>query len=501
MGNTNELSLFDTLEKAHKLSSLEGETPHETAALLRLLLAVLHRVVDTSSSTAWFNTWQAGQFTPTDLRAYFDRWQNRFDLFDSEHPFYQVHHELVEPKAAIKLLPGMLSVPLYYHAVESNRCRYTPSQAARLLVTAHTFATPGICHPQKKLFFNGAPWLAGKVFFLEGDSLFQTLMLNLLQYAPDHPKPNLCQTKADVPAWEKDDPFQPERIFPLGYLDYLTFQNRRVLLLPVEEENQLWVKEVMEAPGLKLEGDIPDPMKVYALKNEKEGFKMLYLNEAKTLWRECPTFMNVKHLDRVRVPAALDWVADLIDSEELPRSLTFRLMAIGLVVENQSKIVLSRQERMPLPVRYLNDPALFEQLQFEVQKAEETRNKVYFAVNTLARFILSYQADFSEGHEPLPEDIRHLMSHWNWESAFWPVLEIPFGTLIQDLALGDGTAIQNWHLVLSGTAWRTLDSAIRMAGDSLAAIKASVQARSVLAGGLKKLELSPLSENVSVTPE
>jgi hypothetical protein len=61
--------------------------------------------------------------------------------------------------------------------------------------------------------------------------------------------------------------------------------------------------------------------------------------------------------------------------------------------------------------------------------------------------------------------------------------------------MGDLTAVQNWRLVLSRAAWSSLDSAIRRAGDSLPAIKASVQARGALAGGLKKLDLTPISEN------
>jgi CRISPR system Cascade subunit CasA len=388
----------------------------------------------------------------------------------------------------------MLAVSLYHHAVETEQSRYTLAQAARILITAHTFATPGICHPQKKLFFNGGPWLAGKVFFLEGDSLFQTLMLNLLRYAPGHPRPNLCQTENDAPAWEKDNPFVPERTFPQGYLDYLTWQNRRVLLLPVEEEGKLWVKEVVEAPGLKLEGDIRDPMKVLVLKNEKDGYKMLYLNEAKALWRECPAICDVKHPERVYVPAALDWVAQIIYKNDLSTSLTFRLMSVGLVVENNSKIVLHRMERIPLPLRYLEDPDLFEKLRAEVQKAEETRNKVYSAINTLAKFILSFQADFPNGRDPQLADIHLLMSHWNWEAVFWPSLEVPFYSLIQDLALDNPDAVQTWHSVLVHAAWDTLENTIRMSGGSLAAIKASVQARGALGGGLNKLELIPAKE-------
>ncbi len=487
-GETIELSLFDTLVKAHELQTVEGDSPQEKAAILRLLLAILHRVVDTQTQESWHRTWQAGKFDATAIEAYFHKWENRFDLFDPIRPFYQIRHDLVEPKPAIKMRPGLLSVPHYYHSVVTGEESFTPAQAARLIVNTHAFATPGICHPQKGLFFNGGPWLAGKVFFLEGDTLFHTLMLNLLQYAPDHPHPNLCKTEADAPAWEMDDPFLNNREYPLGYLDYLTWQNRRAYLIPIEKDGQIWVEQVVEAPGLKLKGEIRDPMKVY-VDDDHRGRKMMYLTESKALWRDSSTFLDIKS-QKVHVPLALRWISDLVYENDLPTSLTLRLMSVGLVVENQSKIVLHRLERMPLPIQFLSDQDLVAVIKQEIALAESVQSKIYFATNTLAKLILSQQADLSEGREPLKEDVKGLMMHWKWEQAYWPKLELPFFTLIQELANGNSEATKTWRETLIRTAWSTLDSSIRFAGDNTSALKAAVQARRELGGGLKALGLS-----------
>ena len=485
-GSTVELGLFETLSQAHEFHSLEGDSPLETASLIRLLLAVLHRVVDTHNQDSWMDIWQTGHFSEKALESYLRQWENRFDLFDEEHPFYQQRHDLVDPWAAIKLLPGMSAVPLYYHAVETEESRYTPAQAARILITAHTFATPGIRNPQKNLFFNGGPWLSGKVFFLEGNSLFQTLMLNLLRYAPDHPDPNLCQTDEDAPAWEMDNPFFPERTLPLGYLDYLTWQNRRVYLIPVEEEGQIWVKEVVEAPGLKLQGEIRDPMKAY-IRDEKKGFKMLYLDKSKALWRQSSAFLDIKSKDR-RPPQALLWAADLIEENDLPVSMKLRLMTVGVVVENNSKIVLHRMERMPLPLQILENTDLALKLRKEVDYAENVKNQLFFAVNTMAGLLISADSDLPDNRRASNDDIKKLMAHWHWEDNYWPPLEFAFYDLVQDLADNVPEAISIWRKIVQSTAQDSLEDVIHQIDDSAKGLKAAVQARSVLFRGLIKLE-------------
>lgn len=44
-GSTEKVSLIDALARAAEFSGLAGELPTQDAAILRLLLAVLHRVI------------------------------------------------------------------------------------------------------------------------------------------------------------------------------------------------------------------------------------------------------------------------------------------------------------------------------------------------------------------------------------------------------------------------------------------------------------------------
>ena len=96
-----EVSLTDALLHAQEYVDLAGEMPTQDAAMLRLLLAVLHTVfsrVDAKGDPAplvttdkallrWGELWKLGHFPEQPLRDYLDKWQERFWLFHPERPF------------------------------------------------------------------------------------------------------------------------------------------------------------------------------------------------------------------------------------------------------------------------------------------------------------------------------------------------------------------------------------------------------------------------------
>ena len=102
-GQAEHLSLRDTLIRAHQLREIAGESPLVTAALYRLLLAVLHRVFGPEDHDAWCNLWETGHWDTVQLDTYLEQWQHRFNLFDSEHPFYQVDEPRVRQKPITRI--------------------------------------------------------------------------------------------------------------------------------------------------------------------------------------------------------------------------------------------------------------------------------------------------------------------------------------------------------------------------------------------------------------
>src|SRR6266508_695503 len=78
-GEPRELSLRDALIEADTAQELFDASPLVTAALHRLLLAVLWRVFPQRSLAEWKALWQARRFDASRLDAYFDQWRERFD--------------------------------------------------------------------------------------------------------------------------------------------------------------------------------------------------------------------------------------------------------------------------------------------------------------------------------------------------------------------------------------------------------------------------------------
>lgn len=119
-GTIRTVSLTDALLHAHAYVDLAGEMPTQDAAMLRLLLAVLHTVfsrVDGNGVLApfeeprdalqrWGELWQLGHFPEQPIRDYLDKWQDRFWLFHPERPFWQVPEAKIGSPFGAKKLNG-----------------------------------------------------------------------------------------------------------------------------------------------------------------------------------------------------------------------------------------------------------------------------------------------------------------------------------------------------------------------------------------------------------
>lgn len=481
-GRAVDLSLRDALVQAHKMRELYGESPLVTAALSRLLLAILHRVFGPADWKAWGELWRAGQWDAAKLDAYFEQWRHSFDLFDSQYPFYQASDERVKPKSVASLIHDVASgnnATLFDHHTDELGPVLNPAQAARMLVAAQVFGLAGLSGlPQK---FTDGTCASGIVFLVQGDSLFETLTLNLLQYPDDSV---MGHSPQDCPAWEMDDPYTPDRSRPLGYLDYLTWQNRRVLFLPKEEAGTVVVRQMTMAPALRLDGDILNPMAHYRV-DEKRGPIPLPFVEERALWRDSSSLFQLQSKGH-RPPLTFRWLAELVDEGYLDRAQTRRYLALGMS-KKQAKVNFYRSERLPLPLRYLRQRELVEALQTALEMAENTARQLWGAARTLATFVVSPEADAESGRQPAREDLDALTSQWAVERLYWPRLERPFREVLEALLDDRETALVAWRKTLRRTAWSAFDQVADGVGFDPASLKAVVRGREQLAAGLGKV--------------
>ena len=265
-----------------------------------------------------------------------------------------------------------------------------------------------------------------------------------------------------------------------------------MLILP--ETETLTVRYVTESPGLTLASEILDPMKHYKI-NSQDGYSSTKFGEAKALWRDSAVLLEIRRQDEVKAPQVLHWIANLVADGYLLSDKQYELMALGMAAgrldmeinASAGKVHFYRQEAFEFPAAYLKNNELVKFLEEGIQSAENTRKKLYGALNKMATLKLAPTAEDEDGHAPDPKDVNNLINHWAADRQYWASLEAPFFQLLRDLPEKGEEAINQWDDALKTSARTAFDHAAQMAGNDARALRAAVKARGQLEGGLKKL--------------
>lgn len=483
-GTMTTAGIYDALTRAHTMRAITSNFGTEKAAIYRLLLAILHRVFGPSSHKEWQQIWDKGRFDQESLDRYYAEWGERFDLFDTRHPFYQTAKidADVRPISGYSFHLGLYHIAsgnnatLFDHHTENETISLTPAEAARMVVTAQSFSF-GFRN------FKDGPSARGVNFILEGNNLHQSLLLNMPLYSKERPFPIL---EKDLPAWEREDAFAPDRNKPDGYLDYLTWQSRKILLHVEETDGRIELVQVDN--GLKLdvstEPFTKNPMMLYLkVENPTKNtppLRPLKFLEGRALWRDSTAIIETNS-DRGDAPRALQEIHHYqIDQSRI------RLQSIG-ISSDQGKVNFYQDELFAFPKEYLGNNILVSQLRTCLTHAEEVRNKLWGAVNRLAEMMLSPDANHEDGRKADKKDKQQLMDHIFAESVFWASLESHFYQLLNDLATDDTKAMDAWQGTLGKCAWHAYAHARDFVGTSPQALKAAALGGRALGAGLNKV--------------
>ena len=243
-GQRRDVSLLDLLAQAGGLRMIACELPSQSFAILRLALAILHRVTGgPSGSAAWLEFWRDRTLPVNDIAEYLGDFRDRFDLLHPERPFYQVANLRAGNENPFGLEKLIADVPNGMQFLTSRAGpgmeSITPAEAARWLVHCQTFDPSGI-----KTGAVGDPRVKGGRGYpigvasvgalggvhLEGDNLRETLLLNLVPVAPGWQ----VADERDLPVWEREPQTAVEEPDatrgPFGLLSLYTWQSRRVRL-------------------------------------------------------------------------------------------------------------------------------------------------------------------------------------------------------------------------------------------------------------------------------
>lgn len=472
-GTLVELSLRETLNQAPALREVRGDTPTETAALTRLLLVVLHRVFSTRNTSEWRKLWLRREqgFDMAAMDAYFEQWQHRFDLFDSVRPFMQARDARVSDKPMTSLVLHMASGnngTLFDHHLEDFDVRLSPAQAARALLVSQAFGIGGLSGLPEK--FTDAPCAKGILFFAQGDTLAETLMLNMVRVTGEEP---IAREDDDCPAWERDDPFVPERSKPRGYLDYLTWHNRKVWLSAIKVDDRIWVDRMCWAPGLRLDATDVDPHKYY-IQNEQDGWNILSFRSDKALWRDSAALLQISV--KTRQPAVVRWLGTLAGEGKIDTARPLRLMALGLAKDRASMEFL-RAENLPLPLPYLQDQTQVSRLSRALGLSEAVAKVLYLGQLALARWMLKPDAEDGDLSSYDRENIKALATSWQAEQRYWSQMELRFAEMVVKLPDEPEAAFESWCSHLRHAAKDAYGYAEACAGTDVRAYRARAIAR------------------------
>jgi len=347
----HEVSLKEALLKAHVFDRIENPSPLVEVALLRILLAVLHRALaGPKSEDELLELFAMGQFPKDQVNLYLDAYRNRFWLFHPEAPFWQIADLPADkPSPWTKLRYEFASgnnPTLFSHVYDDAPPPISPAEAARSLALHQTFVAGGLIKKLGVESCKAAPIASAAVFIAEGKNLFETLVYALGVYLPDGDKPFWEEEplKArDVAAAEDGKPKTRWRL--VGRTRVYTWVSRGVRLLPEEDGN---VRYIAYGPGVHPKGpELPqdDPF-LALLKDPHQGrLSAVRLREDRAFWRDFTSLFPEE--GKGTTPGTLQ-TAYTIAMNHSSSADPIPLTVIGQITR-QDKVLEVRRERYPLP--------------------------------------------------------------------------------------------------------------------------------------------------------
>lgn len=491
-GRAEELSLRDVLVRAHEFKALANESPLLDASLLRLCLAVLHRCFE-SDKKGWASLRAAGRFDPARIDAYFETWRSRFDLFDAERPFFQVARLVDQSKnyvTGLKPAREMIAEQSAYGAPRQLFASHPNdgdpisfSIAARWLVAIQAFATGGLLSRDAA---NGdptaataAPLCAVAVVTIAGGSLFDTLLLNLLPYPSERAFP---KTNKDAPAWELAEQPRFAKRPCWGWLDWLTWQSRRMQLIPHDDET---VESFLLLNGCELQMadgiDLTDPMAARRYSEAQKKLVPVAFLPERAVWRDSTALYQVAVSEQVRCARVVEELIhrDVNQSQELSLQIYGQR-------PNKASVVFTRAEVVPLPVKLIESPELVAVMRDALAHAEDAQRALRGAL------YLAFQNVLSLGErKPQAEDVGALIENSRAIPTYWNRIKSAFDEFLFSLVETEGS---------EDAATRFCSSVAREARASFhsASLSSSSEARALKAFtlGSEKLQFELLKAGV-----
>lgn len=387
------------------------------------------------------------------MSSYFERYRGRFDLFHPEYPFYQVaDFDLPADKLApvTRLIAEATTgnnATLFDHSVDSNVRPRSAGEVARLLVAHQTFALGG---GRSDLgYTTHAPVATSAVTLALGETLFETLVLNLVPYQPD----------GDAPVWERPAlgvvDIQRGRT-PTGLSDRYTWPSRTVRLIPRAGKDGLEVTHLSYAAGMMATWS-DDSMVAYR-EAPNIGTLPFSLRLNRALWRDFRALVPTPG-SFYTPPSVVRHAARLAGRRPVQS-----VMVVGMV-SDKSKILSWRTEVFPLPRALLDDETVRERLGGLLETADALGRDLGGAQKRVAEGLLSPKGT------PDRAAVARLAESLPLTRGYWSQAEVAFGELLVRLTV-PGDAQAWWQERLADIAESAWEETVRTVGATPRALRA-----------------------------
>ena len=240
-GGMDQVGILDAFRRADELRGLGQDLSTQRFAILRVLLAFLHRALDGPTRPAWLGLWQDG-LDMQSIDAYAERVRDRFWLVHPTAPFFQTPtlRATKGPDPGLRKIVADLpdGEPFFTGRTARDTSRMAWPEVAVWLIHAQAYDTAGIKTGAEddplviagKGYGYGLPAWAGQIggISAQGASLRETLLLNLIP---------VRGTVDDRPAWEREvttawrGATTEEQQSVSGPVHLMTWQARRLLVV------------------------------------------------------------------------------------------------------------------------------------------------------------------------------------------------------------------------------------------------------------------------------
>jgi CRISPR system Cascade subunit CasA len=480
-GDRKELGILEVLTNAESLAAIEDPSPLVTAALHRFLLAVLYRALEGPCDIDEARILFKNGLPKEKIRAYLEKWRERFWLFDEKYPFGQI------PKYEPTMKDGkqkwrawtVLAAEhnadnakvLFDHIDISNAGALQAKKTLKWLLSCQTFALGGGNSDFK--YVKDAPSASSVMVIPVGNNLFSTLLFCLVPQ-------NREIMIQDLPIWERDIESLEQLRNGIdrvanGYADLYTWRSRSIRL---QENNESEIHKMAFASGIGfLDSALSDPMVGQRI-NETLGRLPMQFRE-RGFWRDFDSILP----DGTDLPPATIVNAVSLtrkDRNQYPRSV----IVLGQA-NNKAKIEFWRTERFVLPEAIVGDKYIREDIRAYLQSAEDVNKILYTACATYAKLLLSRGDRIVDKN-----DTKSFIEQMPTISNYWSVLESKFHEVLRSNTIGKKPEEihHDWLVAVRNALFDSWKLHLRsIAGSDAWAIRALVKAEDIIAKKVNEL--------------